>query len=351
MTNQNKELEVDSERPSVTVVLYAYNEERYIREAVESTFAQIYSPLEIVLSDDGSSDRTFAIMEELTAAYRGPHKIILNKNERNIGIGSQLNAAVTKTTGDLIVLANADDVSLPNRVTVVVDQWLAVDRRASVISSDVAVIGPDGEPLQRILNTETVFSSLEDGARKRFGGVLAASMCLRRDVFVAFGPLPENLILEDNPLYLRATLVGERIHLREPLVRYRVHADNISQAYEVVEFDEWQQRHHLKAIWQKTESVKAYLQMLRDLHAAPAESWPQQDLKRARWVAMEKLVENAMLRDYYLGDRTVPTRQRLTTLLRLLLLASKLFIKHLVPSIERRNDRWHYSRVKEAKKG
>lgn len=336
--------------PIVTLVLYAFNEERYIRAAIESAFSQTYSPLEIVLSDDGSSDRTCEIMQELAAAYRGVHKIILNRNERNIGIGSQLNAAVSKSNGDLIVLANADDVSLPNRVAVVVDQWLASGRRASVITCDLAVIGPAGESLGRIMNTETVFANLEDGARQRFGGVAAASLTVRRDVFEVFGPLPDNLNLEDNPLYLRATLLGERIHLREPLVNYRVHADNISQAYDLAAFDEWRQRHRQKAVWQKTESVKAYLQMLQDLHALPAERWPEQDLKRARWAAMEKLIESAIMRDYYLNDPTVSIRQRLATLLRLLWLIAKLSIKRAIPAIERRNDRWHYRRVMEARR-
>ena len=337
--------------PKVTYVLYAYNEERYIREAIDSAFAQTYSPLEIVLSDDGSSDRTFETMQEMAAAYQGPHKIILNRNARNIGIGSQLNAAVAKSFGELIVLANADDVSLPNRVAVLAEHWLASDRRASVATSDLAVIGPEGESLGRTMNTETVFANLEDGVRKRFGGVAAASMCVRRDVFETFGSLPDNLILEDNPLYLRATLLGERIHLSEPLVKYRVHADNSSQAYDLAEFEEWRQRHRRKAVWQKTEAVKAYLQMLRDLHAITAETWPVEDLKRARWAAMEKLLENAILRDFYLGDNTLSTRYRLGSVTRLFALLIKLATKQLFPGIERRNDRWHYQRVMGQKQG
>lgn len=346
------QIETDQvEKAVVTFVLYAYNEERFIREAIESTFAQTYSPLEIVLSDDGSSDRTFEIMQEMAAAYRGPHKLILNRNDRNVGIGSQLNAALEKSTGELIVLANADDVSLPGRVASLMNHWLDSDRRASVITTDIALIGSRGESLERIMNTETIFSNLEDGVRKRFGGVAAASLAVRRDVFDAFGPLSNNLLLEDNPLYLRGTLIGERIHLREPLVNYRVHAENISQAYDPSEFDEWRQRHRRKVIWQKSESVKAYLQMLRDLHSPPADTWTIEDLKRARWAAMEKLVENAMLMDYYLEDSAVTTGQRLRSFIRLFTLFARLNIKRRLPFLERRNDRWHYRKVIDVQKG
>jgi glycosyltransferase involved in cell wall biosynthesis len=74
------------DRPLISFILIACNQKRFIREAVEGTFSQTYSPLEIVLSDDCSRDRTFEIMKELTASYQGPHKIILNRNENKPGI-------------------------------------------------------------------------------------------------------------------------------------------------------------------------------------------------------------------------------------------------------------------------
>lgn len=52
------------EKPLISYVVTAYNIERFVREAVECAFAQTYSPLEIVLSDDCSSDRTFEIMKK-----------------------------------------------------------------------------------------------------------------------------------------------------------------------------------------------------------------------------------------------------------------------------------------------
>ncbi|HUF60663.1 MAG TPA: glycosyltransferase, partial [Verrucomicrobiales bacterium] len=54
-----------TERPLVSFLLLAYNQEQYIHEAVEGAFSQTYSPLEIILSDDCSTDRTFEIMREM----------------------------------------------------------------------------------------------------------------------------------------------------------------------------------------------------------------------------------------------------------------------------------------------
>jgi glycosyltransferase involved in cell wall biosynthesis len=60
-----------NDRPLVTFALFTYNRERYIREAVEGAFSQTYSPLEIILSDDCSSDSTFEIIREMAGAYVG----------------------------------------------------------------------------------------------------------------------------------------------------------------------------------------------------------------------------------------------------------------------------------------
>jgi len=331
------------EYPLVTFALYAYNEEKYIKAAIEGAFSQDYSPLEIVLSDDGSSDRTFVIMQEMADSYKGPHKVILNRNPRNIGIGSQLTACVAKSTGDLILLANGDDISLPDRTRVTVEAWRASGRKAQAIYTDLEVIDENGNPRGKTLLAAASFQTLEAGIRARFsGGAPAASLALTRAVFDRFGPLPDNLILEDNALYMRAMLLGGCLRLPEPLVSYRVHAGNTSQAYAHGEFHEWVKRHRRKLIWQKKEGIKAYLQMLRDLYQLPAEDWPAEDLKRARWAAMEMLLQNAILHDYHTGDKTIGFKDRCRTLARLSLLLTKVLLKTLFPSIERRNERWHH---------
>src|SRR6185503_20821734 len=105
-------------KPLLTFAIAALNQERFIREAVEGAFAQTYSPLEIVLSDDHSEDRTFEIMKEMAAAYHGPHKIILNQNPRRRCIGGHINRVVEISSGELIVGSAGDDVSVPERTQV-----------------------------------------------------------------------------------------------------------------------------------------------------------------------------------------------------------------------------------------
>jgi glycosyltransferase involved in cell wall biosynthesis len=331
--------------PPVTLILYAYNEEAFISEAIRSVLAQDYPNLEVVLSDDGSTDLTFEIMQEAARNYHGPHGVKLNHNLTNLGIGSQLNAAVAMTNADLILLANGDDICEPDRVRRTAEAWIANDHPTAVWS-DLTQIDAEGRPSGRIIDQSLNAPSLTGGMRARFSGPGAASLALRRDVFSRFGPLPDNLILEDVPLLMRAMLLGKGVHMDVPVVRYRVHDDNISQSFFFAAIGEWRVRNRTRAIWQKGEAVKAYLQMLRDLYQKPAESWPERDLKHARWIGMEKLMENSILHDYYAEDDTVSLRERLGTMARLAVLLLKVEIKRMLPFIERRSERWHHDRVR-----
>jgi len=72
MTNNN-DTDSTTEQPLVTFAIIAFNQEEYIRAAVEGAFAQTYSPLEIVVSDDCSTDKTYDIICEMAENYTGDH--------------------------------------------------------------------------------------------------------------------------------------------------------------------------------------------------------------------------------------------------------------------------------------
>lgn len=80
-----------SRLPSISIILTGHNQEHCIRDAIRSVFGQDYEgPVEIILSDDGSSDGTFAVMQEMAAQYRGPYRVILNRNETPLGRGPHI---------------------------------------------------------------------------------------------------------------------------------------------------------------------------------------------------------------------------------------------------------------------
>ena len=100
----------------ISFVVWSYNHEPFLEKAIQGAFAQTYEPLEVILSDDHSQDRSYAIMEKMAAAYRGSHTVVLNRNPRNLGIAAHINRIVALARGSIIFLAGGDDFSLPKRV-------------------------------------------------------------------------------------------------------------------------------------------------------------------------------------------------------------------------------------------
>jgi glycosyltransferase involved in cell wall biosynthesis len=225
------------QKPLLTFAVGAYNQERFVREAVESAFAQTYSPLEIVLSDDCSRDRTFEIMREMAAAYRGPHQIVLNQNPVRKSIGGHVNRVVEISHGELILSAAGDDISLPNRVDLVYQAWEAAERRPVSIHSDVTQIDETGAEIARRYEATQSHDEkpiaqqlvrpidyLENFRPLVFGAAHAYS----RRLFEAFGGLPEEVLHEDTAIPFRALLLSGRfVFIKEPLVKYRLHGTNI----------------------------------------------------------------------------------------------------------------------------
>src|SRR5947209_20339005 len=99
---------------AVEVLLLACNQAATIRDAAESVLAQTGPPLAIVFSDDASHDATFAILADIAAAYRGPHRVRVRRNETNLGIGAHYNRLVAESRSELLVTAAGDDLSVPH---------------------------------------------------------------------------------------------------------------------------------------------------------------------------------------------------------------------------------------------
>ena len=221
------------ERPLITFILFAYNQERFIREAVEGAFSQTYSPLEIILSDDCSQDRTFEIIQEMASEYKGPHIIILNRNERNLGIGGHFNKIMELTRGELIVGAAGDDISMPNRVQIMYELWDSSNRNATSIYSSLTLIKDKGDIIKDYiqdhnLSSDPKLNDLMYNIKRFCPQVLGASHAWDRRIYDLFGPILSETVQEDRVISLRSKLLGQIVYTEKPLVLYRRHSENVS---------------------------------------------------------------------------------------------------------------------------
>lgn len=211
-----------AERPRASLTVIAYGQEAYVRETIAAAFAQTYAPLEIVLSDDCSPDGTYRIMQEMAAAYDGPHAVILNRNPTNLGIVRNAERAMALAGGDLIVENSGDDISVPHRVARLVEVWLASGRRAKAIHSARRRMDPEGG-LHEVMEDARVLAGMTPlEVIRDHGTLVGATLAWSREVFDVFGPVSPVALLHDFPIAFRAALMGDIVYVPEPLVHYRV---------------------------------------------------------------------------------------------------------------------------------
>ncbi len=99
--------------PRISVIMGIYNCESVLEEAVDSIFSQTFNSWELIMCDDGSSDRTYEIAERYQTEF--PDRVFLLRNEKNMGLGYALNKCLEIARGEYIARMDGDDLSVPER--------------------------------------------------------------------------------------------------------------------------------------------------------------------------------------------------------------------------------------------
>ena len=219
-------------KPLITFFVAAFNQERFVREAVRAALAQTYSPMEVILSDDCSCDGTFEVMQKAAAEYEGPQRVVLNRNSKQLGLGGHLNKLVALSQGELIVCAAGDDVSLPDRTWALYEAWQTSGRRATSVHSDYIQIDENGKEIEKVFPRQGAGRTQQGWNIVRFVKTLQPTVfgcthAFSRRLFETFGDVPDALVHEDDVLALRSMLAGAICYVDRPLLKYRVHSHNV----------------------------------------------------------------------------------------------------------------------------
>lgn len=236
-----------SDKPLVSMIVIAYNQGKYIGEAVESALAQTYSPLEIVLSDDCSVDSTYKTMVEAAGNYRGPHKVILNRNAVNVGAAENINKGWSLTSGDLVVLQAGDDISIPHRTERLVERWIECGKTSDLICSQFDAIDEHSQ-LTGFRKCDPMFLPDQTLPTRMWRcGAAGSTAAYSRKLYNKYGPLNRNVIAEDWVFPFWAWVESRLEVVPEPLVHHRVHGGGISvQARRISRIGERSKRYALR---------------------------------------------------------------------------------------------------------
>jgi glycosyltransferase involved in cell wall biosynthesis len=277
-------------KPLITMALVAYNQERFVEEAIKGALAQSYSPLEIIISDDCSQDSTYQIIQNAVQGYSGPHQLHVKRNEQNLGVGRHVNRIIEMSSGQLIVFAAGDDISLPARVEHTYNCWSANGKRALAIFTQARVIDDSGVAHGLAIDGVTPERLSVEGMLKYWPIAYGYGLAISKRLFNVFGPLPEGVLQEDTIIPIRAALLGPLLYIEEPLVFYRRHDENLWKApgldaMNVPQFKAFLRRHAKSRI----DICKCWLEDLEIAHREYLER--DADFRKYKRLARKKLLE------------------------------------------------------------
>lgn len=211
-------------KPLVSVVIPAYNAERYIGEAIESALGQTYAPVETIVVDDGSSDAT----AEIASTYTGVTVV----GQENAGPSAARNRGFEISRGEIVAFHDSDDAMTADKLAVQVGHLLDNPGVGCVLAEQEVLIEP-GTALPFWIEGSTVPTVMPPRPPDLAGEPLVhpMTMVVRREAFELVGGFDETMrAAEDFDWMLRAAEEEIEIaRLSEVLLRRRVRPGSITQ--------------------------------------------------------------------------------------------------------------------------
>jgi glycosyltransferase involved in cell wall biosynthesis len=211
--------------PAVSVILPAYNAERYIDSAVASICVQTFADFEFVIVNDGSTDGTEALLRRW-AEKDARIKLI---SRPNAGLVRSLNEAIEMSAAPLIARMDADDLAMPDRFEKQV-RFMREHPEVVLLGTSYELMDADGRKLH-VLRQPTDDATLQKHCLAGRTPICHPSAVFRRDAFFRAGAYKEDHWPgEDLDLWLRLGEVGKLACLDDVLLRYRLHPGSISES-------------------------------------------------------------------------------------------------------------------------
>jgi glycosyltransferase involved in cell wall biosynthesis len=205
-------------QPLVSIVMPAYNAEKYIAASVQSILSQTYTNFELLIADDCSTDQTKSILSNFSDS-----RISFHHNESNQGYLKTCNKLFLLCKGELVTFQDADDSSVTDRIEKQVNEFLK-DKDLSVCTSNSVMIDSAGKKIMsrkwaidyEKFRSDADYEALLCGATIMLKNTLLKEIGLYHEYFNRLGG-------EDYEWFFRAACKGKGMHLNDELYLYRIH--------------------------------------------------------------------------------------------------------------------------------
>lgn len=217
------------QQPLVTIIGLCYNHAPFLEEALLSVLTQDYSPIEIIVVDDCSTDKSAMLLRQFAAQY--PALTVLFHSE-NKGNCTTFNEALALATGDFIIDFATDDVMPQGRLRKQLAFFEAQKPEIGVVYTNVALINREGKFLKTYYATDAVLPQgnvFEALLRNSF--IMPSSMMIRKGVFDELQGYDARLAYEDFDFWIRSARTWQYAYLPEVLMKQRVFAGSYSTRF------------------------------------------------------------------------------------------------------------------------
>lgn len=253
--------------PLVSVLLPVYNGETYLEAAVRSILDQTFTDYELLILNDGSTDRS----GEILARLAGEDERIQVITRENRGLVASLNELLERSCGTCCARMDADDLALPDRLEQQV-QYLSDHPEVVLVGGQPLLIDSSGRPLG-IMHQPLSHAEIDRDHLRGCSSVSHPAVLFRKEkVLQVGGYRQESYPAEDLDLWLRLGEVGEIRNLPEVVLRYRIHEKSISGSNQTRQLDA--ARRACEAAWNRRGVVGQ--------HQFEAQPWRAGDGRHSR---------------------------------------------------------------------
>lgn len=203
----------------VSVVMCCYNEQRYIREAIESVLSQTFGDFEFIIWNDGSTDKT----EEIIKSYNDNR--IRYFYHQNTGVGEALRLACQQVKGKYIARIDADDICMPERFRKQV-AYLEAHPDCVLCSSAYYYIDENGIATGRRFPASWNFIM-----KRQLNSIAHPATMFRTASYIKAGGYTPLRSGQDKIMWSKLMSLGKFINLQEPLIKYRMLSSSITRSF------------------------------------------------------------------------------------------------------------------------
>ncbi len=204
--------------PKVSVNIAAYNAEKYIKETIDSILTQTFQDFEIIIVNDGSTDKTAEIIE----SYGDP-RIKFLQNEKNMNLVYTRNRALGESTGEYIAIIDSDDIAITDRLETQV-KFMDEHRDIGVCGSWIQYFGAANSIVKYPETPDEIKCML------LFNNVIAQpAVMMRRSLLEKHNLTYTRIFAEDYDLWMKSSFCFNIYNIQKVLLNYRISEKSYSQ--------------------------------------------------------------------------------------------------------------------------